>query len=111
MSKILVAKFSADFCGACKTMKRARTLERFAESHPEVEVKDVWVTTEEDENGDMAEVEDAALTATQEADIDAYPTVIIYDTDGDEVARESGGMSLAMLEKFYKRAVKEMEAE
>lgn len=45
--KLTLMKFGAVWCGPCQTLARRRTLEKFADSHPDVKV----VVRDDTENG------------------------------------------------------------
>jgi thiol-disulfide isomerase/thioredoxin len=101
-------KFGAVWCGACVAMKKSGALEKFAAAHPEVEVEDI--IGDYDVYGEEIENEKAAKA--EKFDVQALPTLIFTDLDENTVyAEDTGGMSLAMLEKLYAKAVKKYEAE
>jgi thiol-disulfide isomerase/thioredoxin len=91
--KLILRKFGALWCGPCKAMARAKTLEKFEGLHANVEVKVYDVDDE------------AAEKLSDELDVQAVPAFIFEDLEGNIVARDDGATNLAGLEKLYKLAL------
>jgi thiol-disulfide isomerase/thioredoxin len=84
------------------SMERMKTLEKLAAAYPDVEVENIML--DYDDDGDEIENEKSAAAAA--ADVQALPTFIITDAEGEELVRDSGAMSLAGLERLIARAKK-----
>lgn len=78
-----ILKFYADWCGPCKQL--TKTIDKFKESHPEVEI--VSINVEEDE------------TNVSNYKVSSVPTLVKV-IDDKEVARKVGAMPLNELEEF-----------
>lgn len=100
-------KFGAEWCSACKAMTRQKTLEKFAEAHPEVKVRKLDLYDEDD---DPPEGREAIALAKEAAKLEkrygirALPTLIFTDGDGEELARVDHSVVLTELEKLFKQA-------
>jgi thiol-disulfide isomerase/thioredoxin len=103
-------KFGAEWCGPCQSMKKAKTLEKFAEKHPDVKVEDYW--TKEYPEGHAKEgqeiEDDPANVLAEKYEIQALPTLLFIDAEDEDLilAQDEGAMSMAMLEKLHAKATK-----
>lgn len=97
--KIKLLKFSAEWCGYCTGMDRARTVEKFLEKHQNIEL----IAHRTENEGDAAEV------LMDEYDVRGLPAFIFEDQEGNIVHQEEGATSLAGLEKMYLKATKCLE--
>jgi len=79
--------FYADWCGPCRAL--APALERFADSHPDVDVRKINV----DENPRIA----------QEFGVRGIPTLVVLE-NGRETGRRIGGAGEAEIEKLVEHA-------
>jgi thiol-disulfide isomerase/thioredoxin len=95
--RVKLVKFGADWCGPCKSMARAQTLEKFAEAHPELELEVVDVDKDEERADDY--------------DVQGIPCFVFEDLDGDELVRDEGATNAKGLEKLYKKALAELESD
>lgn len=95
--KVKLIKWGADWCGPCTAMKRARTLEKFVEKHPNIELSIVDVDTKSGE--DLA----------YDYEIDGIPHFIFESDDGSELVRLGGATTINGLEKLYEKALKNLE--
>jgi thiol:disulfide interchange protein len=85
--KLIVADFYATWCGPCKIMEK-RT---FRDPRVVTRLRDVVaVRVDAEETVDRGGLNGADL-ATRYA-IDVYPTIVVFDGDGRELARSTGAM-------------------
>lgn len=83
-------KFGAKWCGHCVAMSKAKTLEKLAEKHPEIEL----IIVDVDKNEEMAD----------DYEVTAMPSIFFEDLKGFILAEHSGGMNLDEVEKLYLKA-------
>lgn len=91
-------KFESGTCAFCKSMDKAKTLEKFAAKYPDVTVIKCMIA---DTKG--AIFEDGEKWANAYG-ISALPTLVLETDDGRELVREEGSMPLGALEKMLERA-------
>lgn len=98
--KIRLLKFGSLTCGACESMARARTLERFRQKHPEVNVVDLLIS---DAKGNSPEGSDFAKNYKLSDDygVQSLPTLIFEVENVGEVIRFDGAASLKQIEEAY----------
>lgn len=84
-----VIKFSAEWCGPCKTM--APLFEKASKQFPEINFLDSDV--EED------------IELTERYHIRNVPTIVVVDDNDNEVSRVSGSLSYMQLCNFIEKAV------
>lgn len=106
--KMTLIKISAESCGPCKAMAKAKTIERFVEKHGNVTFVPYSIADTEG-NSDYGEFK-AAEKKTRKYGVSVVPTLIFEGPTGDELIRQEGGISLRDLEKLYKEAL-EVHAE
>lgn len=93
--KIILMKFGAAWCPPCRAMVRQRTLEKFADKHPDVKV----VVHDDTENGSKV-----FERLADEWGVKNLPT-IIWMAGAEELFR-SNDTTLAGIEQQYQRAIK-----
>lgn len=106
--KMKLVKFSADFCGPCKAMEKAKTIERLIEKHPNVSAVNYSCANKE---GDAPKGSEYAKNAARAEVyvVDAFPTLIFELESGGELVRSEGGMNLKELEELYEDAIARWE--
>jgi thiol-disulfide isomerase/thioredoxin len=96
-------KFGAPTCSACVAMDKARTLEKFADKHPDIEIVKYELTDAEGEA--RAGTEFARNSTLADAyEVQALPTLVIVGKDGGILQAFEGGAGLAQLDKLYAHA-------
>jgi len=100
--KMRVLKFGSNECGPCRELARRKTMEVFANKHPDVELIVHNSKTMEDEK-------DPANQAMDEYEIKALPTVVFETPEGEELFRDAGAITLAALEEMYEEAIEALE--
>jgi len=97
--RMKLVKFGAEWCGPCRSMARAGTLEKFVKAHPDIglEVVDVDVDSKR----------------ADEFRIRSIPTFVFVDLSKEEgiLHKAAGATDEAGLEKMYKKASKALEEE
>lgn len=93
--RMKLLKFGADYCGPCKSMARARTLEKFAERHPDIELEIIDIEADE--------------KRADEYDFRGIPAFVFEDMDGNIIHSDEGATNEAGLEKHYQKALKALE--
>lgn len=93
--KITLQKWGAGWCPGCEDLKRAKTLEKFAKLHPEVDVQ----RHDDAVNGSKAWEQKADA-----AKVKSLPT-LIWLAGGKELFR-SGDVRPGAIERQYERALK-----
>lgn len=96
--KLTILKIGARWCGPCNALARARTLEKFAEKHP-----DIRVEIHDDTDAGNARWEEFA----DRWKVKALPT-LIWLYKGEEVLRSSDVSARGVAEQ-YERALKKAE--
>lgn len=107
--KMRLIKFGSKTCGACHGMDKAKTLERFAEEHPEVSVLKLDVSDDEGESPGPTAVDptnyDANMKASDTYGVTVLPT-LIFEVEGfGEVNRIEGAANLKMMLAEMKKAI------
>lgn len=97
MGKLTLMKFGAKWCGPCVELKKARTLEDFADAHPDVKVE-----VHDDSMKGSAKWDALA----EEWKINNIP-VLIW-TDGEKELLRSESVSANAIEKQYRRALEKL---
>ncbi len=109
--KFRLIKVGAPWCGPCQAMAKAKTLEKFGEKHPEVRVEEYTLSDEDGEEGaKLSDAEKEANDLADEYDVEAIPTCIITDMDGNELARTDEATGLSGLLKLYAKAKEKAES-
>ena len=94
-------KFGGEFCAPCKTMDKAKVLEKFVQKHPNVQVIRVEIADKEG-----VPYKDGERIA-QAYGVSALPTIVIEKSGQlGELARADGGHTLKMLEDLFEQATK-----
>lgn len=96
--KLILKKFGAKWCQPCVELKKARTLEDFADAHPDVKV----------------EVHDDSMKGSAKWDeiaeahhVENIPVLIWCDPSGKELTR-STSVSANAIEKQYRKALEKL---
>lgn len=110
--KIRLLKFGSKTCGACIAMSKARTLEKFAEAYPNVQVVDLLIG---DSRGDAPALGDAGNTdgidykgnysLSDDYEVTALPTTIMEIEGVGEVVRLEGAVNVKDLKEAYETTV------
>lgn len=82
--------WTSESCGACHALKKAKTCEKLAETHPEVEL----------EYRDV----DADSDGADDYEVSAMPSLFFEDLDGFVISEHVGSLSAAQLAKLYQKA-------
>lgn len=90
--KMQLLKFGASWCPACAALTRARTIEEFAELHPDVKV--VHLNINRQKASDIAD----------EYNVRAIPSILFCDSKGNALNSVTGLVTLSQLEKAYRKA-------
>ena len=98
MQTYKLIKFEAGTCAFCKSMDKAKTLEKFAQKHPEVTVLKCMIA---DDKG--IPYKDGERWANVYG-IGALPTLVFETGDGRELVRIEGAAPPSALEKLFKQA-------
>lgn len=110
--KMRLLKFGSMTCGACKAMDKAKTLERFAEAHPEVQIVKLDVSDEEGESppkrlGDPASIDfKRNYEISDEYEVTSLPTLVLEVEGVGEVARIEGAANLKQLNELHDDTIK-----
>lgn len=99
--KLTLLKFGAPWCGPCRQLAKAKTLETFTESHKDVALKIVDLNDDDD----ATEQDKANEALADRYGVQAIPTMIFVDSEGEELARSDEATTLKGLEKLYQTAV------
>ena len=105
--KMTLVKFGALACGPCRHMEKVQTLEKFVEKHPNVEIKKYETADAEWETPKGSPFAEADKIANRKK-VTSLPTLIFEDSDGKEILRHEGGISLRDLERMYLDALDEV---
>jgi len=100
--KIRLVKFGSKQCGPCRELARRRTLEKFGEKYPDVELK-VWDSTE------MDDAKDPANKKMDEYEVKSIPAFIWEAMDGEVLMDWEGGLTPQKLEELHEQALEELE--
>lgn len=99
-SGLRLFKFGAPTCSACNAMDKAKTLEKFAEAHPDVEIVRMELNNAEGETPDGSEF--AKNTKIADAyEVQALPTLLFVGKDGGILQAYEGGCNVKQLDKLY----------
>jgi thiol-disulfide isomerase/thioredoxin len=112
VKRLTLYKFGAAWCGACKVMARAKTLEAFGKNHPNVKIEKLdLVDQSEDEETPTRQLtrdEQRAEDLAEQYDVQSLPTLLFVNDDDDVLARADHALNLKDLEALY---VEALEAE
>ena len=101
--KLTLTKFSIEGCAPCRAMKKAGTLEKLVEKHPNVTLRDLICADKKGEalpGSTFAE----SLAISDVYGVASWPTLVFEDERG-ELARAEGAMRFAEVEDMYDRAL------
>lgn len=101
--KISLMKIGARWCGPCQALERRGTLDKFADTHPDVKVSIHDDPREDPDEGSAGRWEAFA----EKWKVKALPT-LIWTHGGEELFR-STDVSSAGIEQQYKRAIAKVE--
>lgn len=104
MYKYKLIKFEAGTCAFCKSMDKAKTLEKFAAKHPDVQVLKCMIA---DDKG--VPYKDGERWANVYG-VAALPTLVVETIDGRELGRVEGALPPSALEKVFRQAQERAEA-
>lgn len=113
--RMRLLKFGSKTCGPCIGMDKAKTLERFVEKHPEVQVATFDISDEEGESppkkvGDPKSIDyKANMKLSDVYRVTALPTLVFEVEMFGEMRRIEGASTLKDLEKAYEQAVTSAE--
>lgn len=107
MAAIKLLKFGSKDCSPCVSMAKARTLERLAEKHDDLEV----VIDDDLSMGDPeTEAEKAAEARAEQYKIRSMPTLIFLDPTDDSILlkHSEGAVNLKQAEELLAKARKKL---
>lgn len=109
MAKIRLLKFGATWCGPCKALARAKTLEKFAEKHPDVKLELYDVVDEDDleEGQELTKDQVATNELSAHYDVQAFPTILFVDSDGELLGELQDAPTMKNLEALYAEVIGE----
>lgn len=87
--------WTAEWCGACQALKKAKTCENLEKANPEVKLE--YRDVEKDEEG------------ADEYEVQHMPSIFFEDPEGCILAEHVGGLNAAQLVKLYQKAKAKIE--
>jgi thioredoxin-related protein len=100
--KIRLVKFGSKQCAPCRELTRRRTLEKFIEKNPDIELK-VW------DSEKMDDPKDPANKKMDEYEVRSIPSFVWEAPDGEVVYEWEGAVTDAKLADLHEEALEGLE--
>jgi thiol:disulfide interchange protein len=94
-NKVLFVDFYTTWCAPCRVMEQSVFRDQLVAEYMNTNCISLRVNAEKG-NGPTLKMENA---------VDAYPTMLVFNSNGDEVARKQGSLGIEDFKKFIKSAV------
>lgn len=112
-TKIRLLRFTSETCHFCAAQKRASTLEKFVQNHPETSIVELVCGDAEGKTPKGSSYA-SAFKLSDEYDVQSFPVVVFEAQLADgksafEVARAEGNVSLKDFEKIYTETLEDFE--
>lgn len=100
--KIRLVKFGSKQCGPCRELTRRKTLEKFVEKNPDIELK-VWDSEKMDDS------KDPANKKMDEYGIRSIPSFVWEAPDGEVLYEYEGALTETKLADLHDEALEQLD--